>query len=244
MEKYEIISLIPARGGSERIPRKNIKMMAGKPMMAWTIEASLKSKYITRTFVSTEDQEIKEIALKYGAEVVDRPAELSEGQISIDFALFHLRYHLWKAKYQPDYIIFLHPTSPLMTEKHIDEAFEMYFNSDFPLLLSVSLTSYSACDTYSIEENGQLKPVLKIKDRRYYATKYRNEFHEKPLLYRDDGFLSIGPYHGTDYFSFSALNGASLAYKTNPEDAIDVNLPIDFQIAEMLLNKRIEKDKK
>ena len=86
VHKYKLVSLIQARGGSKRIPRKNIKMMAGKPMLVWTIEASLKSKHVDRTFVSTEDPEIKRIALDCGAEVIDRPAQYAkEAKGKVDY---------------------------------------------------------------------------------------------------------------------------------------------------------------
>jgi len=240
MEKYEVVSFIPARGGSERIPRKNIKMMAGKPMMAWTIEASLKSKYIDRTFVSTEDKEIKGVALEYGAEVIDRPVEFSQGQISVNFALSHFQYCLWEEKYEPDYIIFLHATSPLRTERHIDEAFELYFESDMPLLLSVTPSHHIPLDVYNIDKSGKLVPVLGIASLRHYNKDYRND-HNPPLpMYYDDGVLSIGPYKGTDYFSFAYLKSGMLAYMMDPEDSIDVDTPLDFKVAEMLLEERIK----
>ena len=76
----EVLSIIPVRGGSKGIPGKNIKLLAGKPLVAYTIEASLKSKYITRTVVSTEDTKIKSVSESFGAEVIDRPAELAQDE--------------------------------------------------------------------------------------------------------------------------------------------------------------------
>ena len=74
----EILAIIPARGGSKGIKRKNVKLLKGKPLVAYSIEAGLSSKYVTRTVVSTEDSEIKEVSLNFGAEVVDRPNELAQ----------------------------------------------------------------------------------------------------------------------------------------------------------------------
>ncbi len=126
----EILAIIPARGGSKGIPGKNIKPLAGKPLIAYTIEASLKSKYITRTVVSTEDGRIKEAALAFGAEVVDRPAELAQDVTKTAPVLLQVLDELEKTGYKPDITVLLQCTCPLRDEKQIDEAFELFFNSD------------------------------------------------------------------------------------------------------------------
>jgi len=126
----EILSIIPARGGSKGISGKNIKELAGKPLIAHTIEASLKSKYITRTILSTEDAKIKQIALKYGAEVIDRPMELAQDETKTAPVMVHVIKELERNGYNPDIIILLQATCPMRTEKEIDEALELYFNSD------------------------------------------------------------------------------------------------------------------
>lgn len=126
----EILAIIPARGGSKGIPGKNIKPLAGKPLIAHTIEASLKSKYITRTVVSTEDGRIKEAALEFGAEVVDRPAELAQDVTKTAPVLLQVLDELEKTGYKPDITVLLQCTCPLRDEKQIDEAFELFFNSD------------------------------------------------------------------------------------------------------------------
>ena len=124
------MAIIPARGGSKGIPGKNIKPLAGKPLIAYTIEASLKSKYITRTVVSTEDGRIKEAALAFGAEVVDRPAELAQDVTKTAPVLLQVLDELEKTGYKPDITVLLQCTCPLRDEKQIDEAFELFFNSD------------------------------------------------------------------------------------------------------------------
>lgn len=126
----EILAIIPARGGSKGIPGKNIKPLAGKPLIAHTIEASLKSKYITRTVVSTEDGRIKEAALAFGAEVVDRPTELAQDVTKTAPVLLQVLDELEKTGYKPDITVLLQCTCPLRDEKQIDEAFELFFNSD------------------------------------------------------------------------------------------------------------------
>lgn len=239
MEKYKIVSFIPAKGISRRISRKNIKMMAGKPMMTWTIEASLKSKYINRTFVSTEDKEIKEIALKAGAEVIDRPVEFSQGEDPIDLAYFHFKYCLWKEGYKPNYVIFLFPTSPLRTEKHIDEAFELYFKLESPLLTSFTESHTSPTGAYFINEQGKAEHTL----RESVLRDFHINKNQRPETYRaNSSAIAIGPYLGTDFQTFQYI-GYSQPYIMKPEDAIDVDTELDFKVAEMLLKERMGLDK-
>lgn len=127
----EILSIIPARGGSKGIPGKNIKLLAGKPLIAYSILESQKSKYITRTILSTEDEKIKNVALEYSAEVIDRPMELAQDETMTAPVLLHVLEELEKKEnYIPDAVVLLQPTCPLRTAEEIDTAFEIFFNED------------------------------------------------------------------------------------------------------------------
>jgi len=115
----EILAIIPGRGGSKGVPGKNIKMLLGKPLIAWTIEEAKKSKYLTRIIVSTDSQEIADIAKQYGAEVPFlRLVEIS-GDLATDveFLLHALDFLKEKENYEPEIILRLPPTSPLRTAR-------------------------------------------------------------------------------------------------------------------------------
>lgn len=114
-------AIIPARGGSKGIFRKNIKLFKGKPLIAWTIEVALKSGL--EPIVSTEDSEISEVAKKYGATVVERPEHLAQDDTSVEAVL---KYHV---KEDEDAILLL-PTCPLRTEQHIHEAIKIFKDTD------------------------------------------------------------------------------------------------------------------
>jgi CMP-N-acetylneuraminic acid synthetase len=128
-QEKKILSFIGARAGSKGLKDKNILTFAGKPLIQWAIDSSLRSKYIDRTIVSTDGERIAEIARKAGADVPFlRPAPLATDKALIEDALRHSLTWLKKnerAKY--DLIILLQPTSPLRTVKHIDDAIEHYF---------------------------------------------------------------------------------------------------------------------
>ncbi len=242
MEEHEIFAFIPARGGSKRIPRKNIKMLAGKPMMAWTIEACKKSKYITRTFVSTEDAEVKNIALSYGAEVVDRPAEFSGDDISPQFAMDHWRYWLWKNEgfvgTALTEVAFLLPTCPMITEKHIDGAMERYLKSKSNVLITICKTPIVPADGYFINDRGLAERVLDRQDVwKFNDAHVRKE--KEDIIYYPNGVALICPY----FLFVNNIGSGSFCpdyYIMEQEDSIDVNTPLDFKIAELLLEERIK----
>ncbi len=129
-----IISIIPARGGSKGILRKNTKFLFNKPLIAYSIEQSLKSKLIDDTFVSTEDDEIKMISMKYGAKVINRPLELATDTCSTESVLLHASKEL---NNNFDYMVLLQPTSPIRYPKQIDEAIELIQEENTDSLLSV-----------------------------------------------------------------------------------------------------------
>ncbi|HEB62613.1 MAG TPA: acylneuraminate cytidylyltransferase family protein, partial [Bacteroidetes bacterium] len=133
----KILAIIPARGNSKGLPQKNIINLNGKPLIAWTIEASLKSKYITKTIVSSDSDTILKIAKKYGANTLKRPVQYSTDQASSEVVVKHAMKSINK-KY--DYIILLQPTSPLRDKTAIDNAFEKLFSLDATSLISVCET--------------------------------------------------------------------------------------------------------
>lgn len=138
--KKNIVAIIPARGGSKAIPNKNIKKICGKPLIAWAIEAALKSKVAERIIVSTDNKAIARVAKKYGAEVPFlRPRQLAEDSTAIEPVLKHAIEWLKKNEgYKTDVIVLLLPTNPLRNEKHIDEAVELFLKSSVDSVISSS----------------------------------------------------------------------------------------------------------
>ncbi len=125
MNDTKILAIIPARGGSKGLPRKNIRGLLGKPLIAWTIEQAKNSRYINRVVVSTEDKEIAEISKKYGAEVIERPMELATDEAKTFDVIFHVINYLEEQGEYYDAFVLLEPTSPLRDVEDIDRCFEM-----------------------------------------------------------------------------------------------------------------------
>ncbi len=138
--KLGVVAIIPARGGSKGIPRKNIVPVAGKPLVAWSIEAARRASTVQRVFVSTDNGEIAEIAKQWGAEIIGRPVELSGDTASSESALIHALDVLKNEQdYMPDILAFLQCTSPLTLPEDIDGTIETLIaeQADSPWQLDV-----------------------------------------------------------------------------------------------------------
>ena len=129
-----IMGITPARGGSKAIPGKNIKMIAGKPLIAWTIEAAKRSSLINRYIVSTEDAEIADVASSYGAEVLNRPPELAGDDVPTVEVLRHATLSV-----PCDVVVLLQATSPIRRDGLIDECIREFLNNGYDSLATGSL---------------------------------------------------------------------------------------------------------
>lgn len=172
-----VLAVIPARGGSRGIPRKNIVPLASLPLFAYSVEHAKASRYITRTVVSTDDDEIARLAVSYGAEVpFMRPEELG-GDTVLDLPVFQhaLKWLEDHEKYKADIIVHLRPTAPLRKARQLDEAIEMLVkHPEADSVRSVSIPSQHPYRMFTIGGDGYLKPLLQ--------TKYKEPF----LLRRQD----------------------------------------------------------
>lgn len=134
----KVTAIITARGGSKGVPRKNIRLVDGKPLIGYTIEAALKCPLIDACYVTTEDPEIKQVSLTYGSKVIERPDELAQdNSLSVD-AVAHAISKITDMGEMSEYFVLLQPTSPLRNEKHLSKCLEEFFKSD--CLCAVSVT--------------------------------------------------------------------------------------------------------
>lgn len=157
MNNKKVLALIPARGGSKGLPRKNVLQLGGKPLIAWTIEAALESKSVDQVVLSSDDDEIIETAKMLGCSVpFRRPDDLgTDLASSIDVVL-----HALDQLPGFDYVILLQPTSPLRTSSDIDSAFDLLQGSSSSSCVSVCETEQSPYWMYRLTNNNQLRNVL------------------------------------------------------------------------------------
>ena len=162
-EGKRILGLIPARGGSKGIPRKNIKDMAGKPMIARTIEVGLKSAYIDDLVVTTDDEEIAEISRSYGARVPFlRPAEFAQDTSPTIDCVLHAMGELEKAGQACDCVVLLQPTSPLRIVEDIDHAIELFYAKGRKGVITISPVSVNPVLMKTMDEDGALTSLVPL----------------------------------------------------------------------------------
>ena len=154
-----VLSIIPARSGSKGFPRKNIAQLAGKPLIVWTIEASIKSKFISKTVVSSDDQEILDISAENGAEIIRRPDNLATDTSKSESVVSHAINYFQSKGEEFDIVILLQPTSPLRDHKDIDKAIKIMNLAYTSAVISVSEINNKILKTFIKDSNGFLKGI-------------------------------------------------------------------------------------
>ena len=213
----KILGLIPARGGSKGFPDKNIANLNGKPLIGYTIEASLNSQYITHTVVSSDSSRILDVAAQSGATTLIRPAEYASDTASSDSVVSHA---LDALSTLFDVVVLLQPTSPLRTSVMIDQAIHQFLNSDATALISVCEVDNKLYKAFSMDEYGYLTGVS------------NNEF---PFMRRQDlppAYMSNGAIYIVDVKEFLDNPGfytsKTLSYIMDSNSSLDVDSEEDL----------------
>lgn len=179
----KILAIIPARGGSESISRKNIVDVGGKPLIAWTIEAATRSKYIGKTVVSSEDPEILKISRKCGADTVERPKEYSQNNTPMEPVIEDCLSQLLKKNKEFDVLILLQPTSPLRNSQVIDSAFKIFFEKKASALISGYKPQQTPFKSFKISEKGFLEGLLSDKMPFMNRQNFPSAFYSNGAIY-------------------------------------------------------------
>jgi CMP-N,N'-diacetyllegionaminic acid synthase len=220
----EVVALIPARGGSKGIPRKNLAPLAGRPLLAWTVDAALASRTVTRTIVSTDDEEIAHAAEELGAEVLARPPDLAADETPMRDAIVHALEELPGT----EVLVLLQPTSPLRRAEHVDAAVELLLESGADSVVSVVEVPHRYRPGSLMALAGDR--LVTLADA-HYGTR-----QEKPVVYARNGpaVLVLRP----DRIGVDLYGGDCRPYVMEQRDSIDVDEPSDLELAELLLAAR------
>lgn len=176
------IAVIPARGGSKRIPRKNIKQFCGKPMIAWSIEAALHSGCFDQVIVSTDDEEIKEAALKYGATVpFMRPAELANDYAGTVAVIKHAAEWLKEQGSTPELICCLYATAPFVSAEDLRKGEQVIRSAKGTADYAFSVTSYA----FPIQRSLRITPEGRV--QMFYPEHYETRSQDLEEAYHDAG---------------------------------------------------------
>ena len=225
------LAIIPARGGSKRLPRKNILDLSGRPMISWSIDAGLKSKYIDKVVVSSDDDEILDIAKKFKAETVKRPGELASDIATSNDVVKHTLENIE----EHDYIVLLQPTSPLRNYKHIDEAIKLLEKKSADAIISVCKTDHSPLWSNTLQEDGAMQSFIKddVIDKRSQDLNDYYRLNGAIYICKRDNFLKEETFF---------LKENIYAYIMDKESSIDIDEDIDLKIANALASGIVDKD--
>ena len=225
-----LIGLIPARGGSKGIKRKkNIKEIFGKPLIAWTIIQALETKYLDKVIVSTDDDEIANISVDFGAEVpFIRPKNIALDESPGIFNVLHLLEEIPDTKK----IIYLQPTSPLREIEDIINIIELQNKLDAESCISISKAPKHPSWMYMLEGNKKINPIL----REEKATR-RQDLSE---VYVINGALYIG--NAEFYKEKKFINSETIGYVMPKDRSIDIDDMDDWRFAELMLRMKYEKN--
>lgn len=226
-----VVGLITARGGSKGVPRKNVAMVGGHPLIAWTIKAALGSRHVTRLLVSTDDEEIAETARAYGAEVPFlRPPELAQdASTSFDVAAHALRWLAENGGPEPEYLLLLQPTSPLRASADIDAAIELARARQADALLSVCEASPHPYLARRVDQNGVIADFIEVAHKPSRRQEYPEAYVLNAAIYlnRPASLLATRSFQPP----------GAIAYLMPPERSLDIDTPWEMRIADLLLRE-------
>jgi len=224
-KEKRFLAIVTARAGSKRLPHKNILDLGGKPLLTWSIEAGLKSKYIDSVIVTSDSEDILDISKKYGAQTIKRPQSLAEDTASsIDTVI-----HAIQSFDDHDFIVLLQPTSPLRTELHIDEAIELLCDKEADAVISICETEHSPLWSNIVPEDGSMDNFIsdEIKNTRS---------QDLPQYFRLNGAIYICNTESLLKEKSLFLKKNIFAYKMDQYSSVDIDTQLDFEIAKVIKN--------
>jgi len=225
-----VLVVIPARGGSKRLPRKNCLLLRGKPLIAYSIEAGRQSQYVDEVLVSTDDNEIAVIAEAYGANVpfLRPPALATDEATTVDVICHAIRHYQDEMQKVFDYVMVLQPTSPLRTAEHVDAALELLIAKQADAVISVCEAEHSPLWANVLPDGGSMQSFLReeIKGKRS---------QDLPVHYRLNGAIYICDVKRFLQKRDLFLADNIFAYQMEQARSVDIDTTLDLKLCEILL---------
>jgi len=220
--KEKIIAIIPARGGSKGITRKNIRLLAGEPLISYILKTAKSSKYLQRIIVSTEDEEISETAKRFGAEVIRRSKKLSGDDVPLDPVIYDVLQKLEKKDYFPTIVVTLQPTTPTLKVQTLDQAIKKLIDKKLDTVISVK----DATHLYWIEKGDRFLPFFEERKNRQLL----------PKILKETGSIIASR---RQVISQNNRIGKNISFvRVSTEEAIDIDSTMDWWLTEKILNQK------
>lgn len=228
----KVLAVIPARGGSKGVPRKNIRSVGGKALLAWSVESARESQYIDRLIISSDDAEIIKVALEAGCEApFVRPAELARD----DTPGIEPVIHALKMLPGYDYVVLLQPTSPFRTADDIDRCIEMCVESGAPACVSVTAPDKSPFWMYTLDEETRMTPLLPPPEG-------FSRRQDLPKVYALNGAVYVAE---TNWLleNRTFITAETLGCIMSRDHAVDIDTEQDLAFCEFMLGTQVLKNK-
>lgn len=226
MNQKKYLAIIPARGGSKRLPRKNILELHGKPLISWTIEAALNSYYLDAVAVTSDDDTILGIAKKLGVLAIKRPEQLANDTATTFDVIKHA---IETIDEHYEYVVLLQPTSPLRDAKHIDEAIRRLEVKKADAIVSVCMVDHSPLWMNTLPLNESMESFLTLESNK--------RSQDLPDYYRINGaiYICLTSKLLAEQTFFIAQN--IFAYVMDATSSVDIDTEFDFKYADFLMRK-------
>jgi len=221
----KVFVIIPARGGSRGIPRKNLRLLGGMPLVAHTILAARACPHVSGCLLTSEDPEIRSVGLEYGAETLDRPAELAGDLVTSQAVVRNALEFLASRDRLPEYFALLQPTSPLRTGAHLTACIEQFFQSGAQSAISVTEAAESPFKAF-VEKDGELRPLFDCQMLHTPRQLLPRVFNQNGAIYltRSNAFLATGRFFIPPVMPFVM----------EAEASVDIDTDLDWRIAACL----------
>lgn len=217
-----IIAIIPARGGSKGIPRKNVRLMNNRPLISYAIQTALRTEMIEDVLVSTDDEEIANISDMYGAKVIQRPAHLAGDDVTLDPVIHHAVEYYERDNGSVDVVITMQPTSPLLKSRTFDAALHKFLETDVDTIISAVNKPHLSWG----EKGGKYYPLYEKRLNRQYLPKHLMETGAFVITKRE--FVTEGSRLGKNIY----------LYEVPDEESVDIDDYADWTICEMRLQQK------
>lgn len=227
IEGHSVLAVIPARAGSKGLPRKNLRLLGGKPLIDWTVAAARGSSFLDRVILSTEDEETIAHGRSIGCDVpFRRPDELATDTARTIHVLHHLLENI-DGSY--DYVVQLQPTSPFRTSSDIDSAIRLCLEANAPACVSVCPVEKSPQWIFSLRQNSRMQPLMPLPER-------LSRRQDMPPYYELNGAIYVAR---VDWIRRQQgfLSDETVAYVMPQKRSLDIDDEIDLALAEILLPK-------
>jgi CMP-N-acetylneuraminic acid synthetase len=235
MTRRRVAAVVPARAGSKGLPGKNTRILCGKPLLAWSIEAALACPKIDSVWVTSDDEHALRIAEEYGARPYRRPAELANDTATMGSVIVDFGRHLGTLTEPPEAVMVMYATHPLRTTEDVEEAYDTYSANDGRPVIGVKRSHTHPYLFYSLDQKGHPSTFCGIDPNEFYR---RQDY---PVAYELTTFACVLPLAELSTINAQLQNERTVAMFVDPKKTVDIDTAEDFELAELILQRRLDR---